>query len=189
MTEDPGLLSREEVLAGLPTRRARTLVYLIERAAARRRAEREVGTMSLLGERSAEARELAWIEAFALGGEPPGRPSVQEIETAAAEWASLVPASAEIRAAAARLLGDRHRLDHRRVTGIRAALGLDSEEVAAAFERQTDRTIDSIWSRTTPVERMRWLATAPERWLEGASAFRASLAVTFFTCLGQSILI
>jgi hypothetical protein len=189
MTEDPGLLSREEVLAGLPTRRARTLVYLIEREAARRRAQREVGTMSLLGERSAEARELAWIEAFALGEEPPRRPTVQEIETAAAQWASLVPASAEIRAAAARLLADRYRLDHPRVTGIRRALGLDTEEVAAAFERQTGRTIDTIWSRATPLERLRWLATAPERWLEGATAFRAALAVTFFTCLGQSILI
>jgi hypothetical protein len=184
-----GLFSREEVLAGMPARRARTLVYLIERAAARQRADREVRTMSLLGERSAEARELSWIEAFALDEEPVRQVTVQEIEAATGRWAPLVPRSADVRAATARLLAERHRLDRRRVTGIRTALGLDSAEVAGAFERQTGRPLASIWSPAGPVDGLRWLASAPGRWLEQASAFRAAAALTFLTSLGQSVLV
>lgn len=69
---DPGeLLSRDEVLGGLPARRAQTLLFLIEQHSALHTSEREVGTMALLGERSAAARKLAWIEAFALGRDAP----------------------------------------------------------------------------------------------------------------------
>jgi hypothetical protein len=189
MRDDSGVFSREEVLAGLPARRARTLVYLIERAAARLRLDREVATMALVGERSAEARELAWIEAFALDEEPSSPLTPQDIEAAAGGWTSLVPRSAEIRAATARLLSERYPLDRRRMGGLRAALGLDSGELAAAFERQTGRPLDSIWSRTGPLERLRWLASSPGRWLERTTAFRAAAALTFLTCLGQSVLI
>src|SRR5829696_666036 len=189
MSDDSGLFSREEVLAGLPARRARTLVYLIERAAVRLRLDREVATMALVGERSAEARELAWIEAFALDEEPSSPLTAQDIEAAAGRWASLVPRSAEIRAATARLLAERYQLDRRRMGGLRAALGLDSKDLAAAFERQTGRPLDSIWSRTGPLEGLRWLATSPGRWLERTSAFRAAAALTFLTSLGQSVLI
>src|SRR5919198_6163575 len=144
MRDDSILFSREEVLAGLPQRRARTLVYLIERTAARLRLDREVPTMAFGGERSAEARGLAWIETFALDEEPSGPLTAQDIEAATGRWASLVPRSAEIRAATARLLAERYRLDRRRMGGLRAALGLDSEEVAAAFERQTGQPLHSI---------------------------------------------
>ena len=108
---DPGeYLSREEVLGGLPARRARTLLFLIEQHSARHASEREVGTMALLGERSAEARELAWIEAFALGRDPPRAPSIRKIEAAAPRWAPLVAESPEVRAQSLRLLADRHPL-------------------------------------------------------------------------------
>ena len=189
MRDDAGLFSREEVLAGLPARRARTLVYLIEKAAARLRLDREVPTMALGGERSAEARGLAWIEAFALDEEPSGPLTAQDIEAAAGRWASLVPRSAEIRAATARLLSERYQLDRRRMRGLRAALGLDFEEVAAAFEHQTGQPLHSIWARTGPLEELRWLATAPGRWLERTTAFRSAAALTFLTSLGQSVLI
>src|SRR5262245_29271991 len=127
MSDDSPLFSREEVLAGLPARRARTLVYLIEKESARLRRDRRVPTMAFGGERSAEARELAWIEAFALDEDPSGTRTAQDIEAAAGRWAGLVPRSAEIRAATARLLSERYRLDRRRMRGLRAALGLDSE--------------------------------------------------------------
>ena len=187
--EESGLFSREEVLAGLPARRARTLVYLIERVAVRHRADREVGTMALLGERTAEVRELAWIEAFAVDEEAHGRPTIQEVEATAGRWSELVPASAAIRAATARLLAEGYRLDRRRVKGIRAALGLDSEEVGAAFQRQTGRPLDSIFSRATPLERVRWVAAAPGRWLEETTPFRAAAALTFLLSLGQTVVI
>jgi hypothetical protein len=188
MTEEPRL-SREEVLAGLPARRARTLVYLIERTAARLGADREVRAMALLGERSAENRELDWVEAFALGREPPAKPSIQQIEASAGRWASLVPQSPRIRAAVAITLGDRYRLSRRRVPGIRDALGLDNEPVARAFEDQAGRPIGSLWSRPGPFELVQWIAGAPGRWLERTSPFRAAAALTFLLSMGQTVVI
>ena len=123
MAEPEEFLSRDEVLGGLPARRAHTLLFLIERESALHASEREVGTMALLGERSAEGRSLAWIEAFALRGEVPRTPSIREIEAAADRWAPLVPDSPEVRAAVFRLLTEHHRLQARHVPGIRAALG------------------------------------------------------------------
>ena len=63
--------------------RAQTLLFLIEQHSALHASEREVGTMALLGERSAAARELAWIEAFALGRDASRTASIREIEAAA----------------------------------------------------------------------------------------------------------
>jgi hypothetical protein len=188
MTEESGL-SREEVLAGLPARRAHTLIYLIERAAARLGADREVRAMALLGERSAENRELDWVEAFALGREPPVKPSIQQIEASAGRWVSLVPDSPQIRAAVAITLGGRYGLSRRLVPGIRAALGLDTEPVARAFEDQAGHPIATLWSRPGPFELARWIAGAPGRWLERTSPFRASAALTFLLSMGQTVVI
>ncbi len=188
---DPGeLLSRDEVLGGLPARRARTLLFLIEQQSALHASEREVGTMALLGERSAEARKLAWIEAFALGRGAPRAASIQEIEAAAGRWAPLVAESAEVRAATLRLLAEHHRLQYKRVPGIREAFGADDERVAEAFERQTGEPLESIWAaRLGTLDRLRWALSAPGRWLEQAPPFQAAAALTFLLSMGQTVVI
>ena len=188
---DPGeFLSRDEVLGGLPARRARTLLFLIEQHSALHASERQVGTMELLGERSAEARKLAWIEAFALGRDAPRAPSIREIEAAAGRWAPLVAESAEVRAATLRLLAERHRLQYKRVPALRDAFGADDERVAEAFERQTGEPLESIWAaRIGTLDRLRWALSAPGRWLEGAPPFQAAAALTFLLSMGQTVVI
>ena len=115
MSEVGDLFSRDEILGGLPARRARSLVFLIERQTVRHTATREVGPMALAGEGAAHGRELEWFEAFAAAGEDElHRPSIREIEAAAGSWASLVPEAPAVRAAAARVLGKRHELDRER---------------------------------------------------------------------------
>ena len=146
--------------------------------------------MGLIGERAAEERELDWISAFAGAEEGELRkPAIQEIEAASSRWADLVPASASIRAAVARVLAERYTLDRDRLSGTRDALGLDEAEVAAEFERQTGNPIDSIWERSSLGERLRWIGTAPGRWLESTTPFRASAALTFLLSMGQSVVI
>jgi hypothetical protein len=188
---DPGeFLSRDEVLGGLPARRARTLLFLIEQHSALHASARQVGTMALLGERSAEARELEWIEAFALGREAPRAPSIREIEAASERWAPLVAESPEVRAAVIRLLSERHRLQYNRVPGIRAALGADDERVREAFARQTGKSLESAWAtRIGLLDRVRWALSAPARWLERAEPFQASAALTFLLSMGQTVVI
>jgi hypothetical protein len=191
MADSGKSLSREEVLAGLPARRARTLLFLIERQSALHATEREVGTMALLGERSAEVRKLAWLEAFALGsGDAPRAASIRDIEAAARRWAPLVPDSLEVRAATLRLLAERHGLRYDRVPGIREAFGTDDERLAVVFARQTGEALESIWaSRLGALDRLRWALSAPGRWLEQAPPFQAAAALTFLLSMGQTVVI
>lgn len=188
MGEPDELLSREEVLAGLPARRARALLFLIDQHTARHAASREVGTMSQLGERAAEARELAWVEHFAMNREPE-RPTIQEIEAAAGEWGPHVPAAPSVRAATATLLAERYPLDRRRLPRTLAALGLGEQDVADAYERQTGKPIAELWTRSGIVERIRWTISAPGRWLEETTPARAAAALTFLTSVGQSVVV
>ena len=178
------------MLGGLPARRAQTLLFLIEQHSALHASEREVGTMTLLGERSAAARELAFIEAFALGRDAPRTASIREIEAAAGRWAPLVPESAEVRAAALRLLAERHRAQYKRVPGIRDAFGADDERVAEAFQRQTGEPLESIWAaRIGTLDQVRWALSAPGRWLERVPPFQAAAALTFLLSMGQTVVV
>src|ERR687888_711028 len=87
------LLTRDEIRAGLPARRAYALLFLIETRTAHL-AARSPQTIELLPtERSERERELAFLEAFALGRDPPLRPSIQDLERFAPDWARLVPAN------------------------------------------------------------------------------------------------
>ena len=96
------LFDRERLLEGLPARRASTLLFLIESRVARLTAQsRETMRRYPAGD-AAQRRELAFIEAFALGREPPLRPTVQDLERQAAGWAPLV---ADYDKLAARVIG------------------------------------------------------------------------------------
>ena len=78
-SDDPfgGLLDRETVLAGLPARRANTLLYLIESRTAHLVARSREAMELFLSEENAQQRKLAFLEAFALGSEPPLHPTAQ----------------------------------------------------------------------------------------------------------------
>jgi hypothetical protein len=84
-----GLLDRETVLAGMPAKRANTLLYLIESRTAHLVARSREAVQIFLSEESAQQRKLAFLEAFALGSEPPLRPAIQDLERYASQWAPL----------------------------------------------------------------------------------------------------
>ena len=87
-----GFLDRETMLAGgLPAKRANTLLFLIESRTAHLVAQSRQAMEVFLTREAAEERELAFLESFALGSEPPLRPTIQELERYAPQWASLVP--------------------------------------------------------------------------------------------------
>ena len=87
-----GFLDRETMLAGgLPAKRAHTLLFLIESRTAHLVAQSRQAMEVFLTREAAEERELAFLESFALGSEPPLRPTIQKLERYAPQWASLVP--------------------------------------------------------------------------------------------------
>ena len=123
------VFTRDEVLGGLPAGRARTLLFLIESRTAHLVARSRQAMEMFPTEQAVAERDLAFLEAFTLGREPPLRPSIQDLERYAPQWADLVPANPRLRAALAHLLGEKYTFTRQEVPGIRAALGLDAEPV------------------------------------------------------------
>jgi hypothetical protein len=173
------LFTREEVLAGLPARRASTLLFLIESRTAHMVAQSRQAMERFLTEEAAEERDLAFLEAFALGRDPPLRPTIQHLERYAPQWAYLVPDNPRVRAALTHLLGQKYHFTYQAVPGIRAALGLDDEVVQQAYQRLYREPLETIFApRPTPVDRLRWTWTALAKWLESLPPFWTAFALT-----------
>ncbi len=182
------LFDRERLLEGLPAKRASTLLFLIESRAARLTAQAREAMQRFPTEAAAERRELAFIEAFALGREPPLRPTVQDLERQAPRWAPIVARNARVQAALAQRMGEKYRLVRERVPAIRAALGLDDAAVAQAFEQLYDRPLESIFVERQPLrERLRWARAAFAARLEDMSPFWTAYALTLTETVGSTI--
>src|SRR5215470_16315797 len=123
------LFTRDEALGGLPARRAAALLFLIEGRAAHLADQSGRAADFLASEDESRERDLAFVEAFSMGREPPVAPTIQDLERYAAQWARLVPANPAVRAAVAHLLGRKYRFTRRAVPEIRTALGLDDDTV------------------------------------------------------------
>ena len=190
-SDDPfgGLLDRETVLAGLPARRANTLLYLIESRTAHLVARSREAMELFLSEESAERRKLAFLEAFALGSEPPLRPTIRDLERYATQWAPLVPENPRVQAAVAHRLGEKYRFTYESAPGIRAALGLDDAAVRQAYRRLYGQPFESIFAaRATLGERLRWAWAGLARWLENLPPFWTAYALTITETVGATIL-
>ena len=183
------LITREEIMAGLPARRASTLLFLIESRTAHLVAQSRQAMERFLTEEAAKERDLAFLEAFALGRDPPLRPTIQDIERHASRWAPLAPENPRLRAAVAHLLGQKYSLTYQATPGIRAALGLDEEVVQQAYQRLYRESLETIFApRTAPVDRLRWAWAALAGWLESLPPFWTAFALTLTETVGAGIL-
>jgi amino acid permease len=181
MTLEGFNLSREELLGGLPARRASTTLAAIEGRTARLAAKARQAAALYLTATAAEERERAFLDALAAGRDlPAGKgPTVQDLERFAPEWAPLVPADPGVRAAVAHLLGGKYRFTQAQTPGLRAALGLDTQPVREAYERQQKRPIESIYvPQMTGGERLRWAWARLASWIENLPPFWVALALT-----------
>jgi hypothetical protein len=132
-SDDEFLLSREDLLGGLPARRASTLLFAIESRTASLVAQARQAMAPYLTEKTAEERERAFLQALATGRELPLQPTIQDLERYAPLWATLIPEDNSLRAALAHLLGQKYRFTASSVPGIRATLSLNSTDVRAAW--------------------------------------------------------
>jgi hypothetical protein len=129
-------LSREEILAGLAAKRAKTLLFLIESRTAHLMTRSRHAMGRFLTEEA--TRDLAFSEAFSLGRRPPPRPTIRDLERHTRQWADLIPGPPRARGAFERALaiwravyGEEHpqvATAHNNVGGVLHALG----ELAAA---------------------------------------------------------
>jgi DNA-binding MarR family transcriptional regulator len=182
------LFDREKLLGGLPAKRANTLLFLIESRTARLTAQSRQAMQRFASRDAAQQRELAFIEAFALGREPPLRPAIQDLERHAPRWATLVARNPRVQAALAQRMSEKHRFARGQVPGIRAALGLDDPRVAAAFQQLYERPLDGIYvERQSLRERVRWARASLADRFEGLSPFWTAYALTLTETVGSTI--
>lgn len=183
------LFTRDEVLGGLPARRAATLLFVIESRTAHF-VDQSRRTMDfLLTEEAAKERDLAFFEAFSLGREPPLRPTIQDLERYAPQWAPLVPANSQVRAALAHLLGQKYKFTYQAVPGVRAALSLDDEAVRQAYQRQYREPLVTLFaSRTTLVSQLRWASAAVAGWPEALPPLWTAFVLTVALSLPPAVL-
>lgn len=181
--------ARDELLAGLPTKRANALLFLIESRTAHLVARSRQAMERFLTEEAAQQRELAFFEAFALGRDPPLRPTIQDLERHAPQWADLVPQNPRVRAAVAHRLSQKYDFTHAAVPGIRAALALDKPEVAGAYEQLYHEPAETIYARRPGfADRLRWAWSALAAWLENLSPFWTAYSLTLTETVGATIL-
>ena len=187
--DEPSFFSRDELLGGLPARRASTILFAIEARSAHLVARSKRAMAWYETPRTSSERETAFLEAMAGGRALPLTPRVQDLERFAPTWADLVPAGADLRASLARLIGQKYRFTPERVPRMRAALGLDDPEVVDAFQRLHDKPPSSIYAPSvTARERLRWLRSKTARGLEELPAFWAAYALAFTETVGEGIL-
>jgi amino acid permease len=189
MSTDDDLFTPDEVLGGFSAKRARLLLFQIESRTAYLMMQSRRAVDRYLTEEAAEQQDLMFFEALAEGRELLVRPTIRDLERYAPRWQSLVPANRTLQAALAHLLGQKYRFAPRDIPHIRQALGLDTEGVQHAFQRQYRGPLDTIYTRRIGVlERMRWRWNKLSGWLEHLPPFWTAYALTFTEIVGASIL-
>jgi len=151
------LLSRDELMEGLPARRASLLLYAIESRTAQLVTSEQRDAAPYLPPAVADEREAAFIAAVAAGRDLPLAPTIQQIERWAPLWAPLVAEAPGVRAAVAHLLGEKYVFTPRDTPRLQAALGLDTPAVQEAYTRSYQRPLNAIYApRIGLRQRPRW---------------------------------
>ncbi len=187
MTEGFGF-SRDELLRGLPAKRASTLLFAIENRTAHL-VSRDRRAMATFETDTTEVeREEAFMSALGEGRTPSLVPRIQDLDRHASDWMDLAPPDAEGRAAILRKIADKYGLPSQ-AASIRRVLGAADPAVAAAFERQAGMTLDSLAAAAPQVrERWRWWRSRTAARIEDLPAVWLAFALTLTETVGGGIL-
>jgi amino acid permease len=186
------LISREEALGGMPgrdARRASALLTLITAQTAYLVAQSQQAMAEFLTEQGDAESSRAFLDAIALGREPPVPPTIQDVERWAPLWAALLPDNPATRANLARLLGQRYRFTRQATPQLQAALGAGTPAVREAFARLHGAPIETIFADAErPAERWRWLRARMAARLEDLPPFWTAFALALTNTIGSSVL-
>ena len=184
-----GCFSREELVNGLPARRAGTILFAIESRTAHLMAQSRQAVALYVPPKTAEAREQAFLEALAQGRDLPLQPTIQDLERYAPQWAALAPDNPGVQAAIAHLLAQEYTFTSRRVPALRQALGLEDEAVQAAYRRNYDQPLQTVFASSLSLkEHQRWRWASLAQRLENLPPFWTAYALTVTETVGAGIL-
>ena len=176
-----GLLSRDELLEGLPARRASTLLYAIENMTAQLSEEGRKASALYLTYSGAEECERSFLGALAAGRDSTITVSIQELERYAPNWKSLLPEKldANLSAALANLLAQKYTFTFQSSGNIRAALQLDQANVQESYQRLYGKPLEIVYApQIRFADRVNWIWAALSARLESLSPFWLAVALT-----------
>jgi amino acid permease len=189
MSDESSFFGGLDILDGMPSRQAGTILFAIEGRTAQLVTQSRQALASYLTEKTAAEKERAFLSAIAQGRDLPLQPTIQDIERFAPEWASLVPVDDRQRAALAKMIADKYRSRRQDVPALRKALGLDTTEVKQAYERMFKEPIDLIYVTNIPVsEKIRWRSSRLANSLERMPPFWTAYSLTLTETVGGSVL-
>ena len=182
-------LSRDDLLGGMPARRASTILFAIENLTLQLVARSRRALSRYQPAESARDKERQFIDAISGGREERARPQIQDIERYASEWTPMVPVVPDIQAAILHQLSTRYTLYARRVPRIRAALATDSDAVAQAFKKQRGGDISTAFVDDIDLrERLRWWRARVSERLETMPPFWMAFSLTLTETVGGGML-
>src|SRR6188508_2983427 len=182
-------ISREDLLGGMPARRASTILFAIENLTNQLVSRSRRALARYQPAETAQDRERRFMDAVSAGREAQVRPKIQDVERYAPEWAYMVPEVADTQAAILHQLSERYRLYKNRLPRLRTALAADSPAVAEAFQRQQKRPIETIWEQDIDWrERFRWWRARVSERLETMPPFWMAFSVTLTETVGGGML-
>ncbi len=173
------LFTRDEVLGGLPAKRASTLLFAIESRTAQLKLQARQEVTLYLTAKAVQETERAFLQAIAQGRDLPIRPTIQDLEHYARDWAPLLAPDAGLRAALARLIGEKYLFTYGAVSQLRYALGLDDDKVNQAYARAYGQPLETIYATTiTWQDRLQWQWAKLVKRLENLPPFWLAFMLT-----------
>jgi amino acid permease len=180
MTEN-SFFSADELMRGLPGRRASTLLFAIESRTAHLVLQSQQATAYYLTEMALQEREQAFLQAVAQGRDFSQTITIQDLERYSNYWALLLPLLPDpsLNAAIAHLLRQKYKLLYSELPGLREVLRLDDSAVQDAYRRSYQQPLASIYTPQVSLgERLRWRGASLAGRLENIPPFWVALILT-----------
>lgn len=190
--DSKGALSREEVLSGLggrARRQANSIFSLIQARAARLILENRSLASPLISDVTLANRNNEYLQAIASGKSPEDKPTIQEMERTAPNWASLIPDNSAVRAALAHKFGSEYAFTAETTPRLGAALGLTDPSVSQSFKRAFKSPVSAIYEESLSFsERVRWLWNRLSIAIDSLPAFWVAFGIVIAGYFGPGIL-
>lgn len=183
------LFTVDEIMGGLPSRRASMVLFAIEGRTGQIVGRSRRAMSRDFSGRTAEQEEQAFLSALVDGAALPVEPSIQDLERYAPDWESLVPSEPSIRAALAKLLSEKYRIPFNRTAQLQHAVGLDDAATQERFQELYGVSVSSIFVSDLHVqERLQWWRSNVSHFLESLPPFWTAFSLTLTETVGAGVL-
>lgn len=181
------LISKDELLAFLPTKRTRTLLFLIEKQTAQLSARSHIEFS--LNDEGEYDRESAYFQAFTLNNSKAPRVTIQQLERFSDQWSVLVPHNPRLKATLLHILTEKYNFTKFSIPHIYAALSCEDLLVQKAYFQLYKQPLDTAFkTKISFWEKCHWQIYRISQKLESLPPFWLATLITIALGLPQAFL-